>query len=232
MNSYSRVIKAQDVKLSDLRKETPAGFVRGLCDSPANEREETEGPSEEETARSQVVRGGAAEQEVARNKVEQQELADKAAYDEVVERINLDKRNLSMALESVTKLIRELGTLKEKRLESSEKEILDLVFQVAGKVIHREVNADREVILSVLRDAMRTMRGREDVRVRMNPEDYQYITETNPDVIAGYGDILIEQDEGIGRGETVIETHSEAVDARLDPQLDKIRDELYDEHRF
>ncbi len=219
MNSYSRIIKAQDVKLTDLREEARTGFVRGLCGSPADEREETGGQSAEGP-------------EIAVEETARKKAAEKKTYDGLMESIDRDKRNLSMASESVAKLIREIGTLKEKLLESSEKEILDLVFLIAGKVIHKEVNADREIILSVLRDAMRTMRGKEDVRVRMNPEDYRYITEANPDFLGSYGDIPIEKDEEIGRGGAVIEAHSGAVDARLDRQLDKIRETLYDEHRF
>ncbi|MBW2559661.1 MAG: hypothetical protein JRE40_02275 [Deltaproteobacteria bacterium] len=233
MNSYSRIIKARDVKLTDLQEETSTGFVRGHyspaedCKVVARQTEEGPTPAEEE-----IVGGDIAEIKAARKKAEQQEAAEKKAYEEVMEDMDLDKRNLSMALESVAKLIRELGALKEKLLERSEQEILDLVFLVAGKVIHKEVSADREVILSVLRDAMRSMRGKEDVRVRMNPEDYRYITETNPDFLGSYGEVSIEKDEEIGRGGAVVEAHSGVVDARLDQQLDKVRDGLYDEHRF
>jgi len=234
MNSYSRIIKAQDVKLTDPREETPTGFVRGLCDPPADEHEEVEIRTEEEpvSVQEETTGGEIAEREAARAKAAEREAAEKKAYEVVMEGVDLDKRNLSLASESVAKLIRELETLKEKLLERFEQEILDLVFLVAGKVIHREVNADREIILSVLRDAMKTMRGKEDVRVRMNPEDYRYITEANPDFLGSYGEVSIEKDEEIGRGGAVIEAHSGAVDARLDQQLGKVRDELYDEHRF
>jgi flagellar biosynthesis/type III secretory pathway protein FliH len=37
---------------------------------------------------------------------------------------------------------------------------------------------------------------------------------------------LIEKDEEIGQGGAVIETHSGIVDARLDQQLDKIKESL------
>lgn len=232
MNSYSRIIRSQDVKLTDLREEVPAGFVRGLCGSAADEREETGGQPERRGKIAQAAAGeGTAEEKAEERRAAAKKAADKKA-DELMESIDRDKRNLSIASESVVKLIRELESMKEKLLEGSEKEILDLVFLIAEKVIHKEVNADREIILSVLRDAMKTMRGKEDVRVRMNPEDYRYITEANPDFLGSYGDIMIEKDEEIGRGGAVIETQGGAVDARLDRQLDKVRETLYDKHRF
>ena len=234
MNSYSRIIKARDVKLTDPQEETPIGFVRGLCDPPVDACEEVEiraeegpAPAGEESAAEEI-----AQREVARTQAIEKEAAERRAYAEVMEGIDLEKRSLSMASESVAKLIRELGALKEELLARSEREILDLVFLVAGKVIHKEVGTDREIVLSVLRDAMKAMRGKEDVRVRVHPEDYRYITEANPDFLGSYGEVSIEKDEEIARGGAVIEAHSGAVDARLDRQLDKVRDGLYDEYRF
>ena len=157
---------------------------------------------------------------------------EKKAYDDLIANLERDRQHLSAASESVAKLLREVGSLREKLLAGAEKEILDLAFLIAGKVIHKEVDIDREIVLSVLRDAMRTMRGKDDVKIRMNPDDYRHITETNPDFLGSYGDITIERDETISRGGAIVETESGAVDARLDRQLDKVRDTLYDEHRF
>lgn len=239
MNSYSRIIKARDVKLTDPQEETPIGFVRGLCDPPADECEEVEiraeegpAPAGEETAAEEIAQREAARTDVIEKEAAEKQAAEKRVYEEMMEGIDLEKRNLSMASESVAKLVRELGALKEELLARSEREILDLVFLVAGKVIHKEVGTDREIVLSVLRDAMKTMRGKEDVRVRIHPEDYRYITEANPDFLGSYGEVSIEKDEEVGRGGAVIEAHSGAVDARLDRQLDKVRDGLYDEYRF
>ncbi|MBN2397383.1 MAG: flagellar assembly protein FliH [Deltaproteobacteria bacterium] len=235
MNSYSRIIKAEEVKLTEPPEETPGGFVRGLGTPPPDEREdrgkrpESEPVVEERLTAEEAV---STEREIARRRTAEREAAAKQAHDALMESVERDRRNLSMASESAAKLIRELETLKEKILESSEREILDLVFLIVEKVIHKEVSVDRDVVISVLREAMRTMRGKEDVRIRMNPEDYRYITETNPDFLGSYGDIIIERDEEIARGGTVIETQSGAVDARLDRQVGKIRDALYDEHGF
>ena len=122
--------------------------------------------------------------------------------------------------------------LKKQILEGSEKQILDLAFLIAGKVIHKEVSTGREVILSVLRDAMKNIQEREGIRIRLNPGDYRDIIEVKPDFFEIYGDISIEKDEGIGQGGAMIETNSGSVDARLDKQLNKIMESLCDEHRF
>ncbi|MBW2644634.1 MAG: hypothetical protein JRE23_00390 [Deltaproteobacteria bacterium] len=231
LSDSKKVIKAQDIKLTnppDTARHKQGGawgkaracFVRDICHIPANEADlnargnnmgvgsEIEGPGK---------------QIEERIKIAAKEAYDKGFSEGIIEGIEREKKELSLAAESVEKLVRELKILKEEFLKSSEKGIIDLAFSIAGKVIHKEVSTGREVVLSILKDAMKNMRERDGVVIRLNPGDYCYITEVKPDFLDNYGDILIEKDEEIGQGGAVIEAHSGVVDARLDQQLDKIK---------
>jgi len=221
-DSYN-VIRAQDVELMESREKTADGFIRGICRIPANEADSNACENNKDVE--------AEIEKIGKEEKQRIKIAEKDAYDRgfskgLGEGVDREKRELSFAAESVEKMIGELKMLKEELLKSSEKEIIGLAFLMAEKVIHKEVSADREVILSVLRDAIRNMRDNDGVRIRLNPEDYRYITEAKPDFLDNFGDILIEKDEKIGRGGAVIETHLGAVDARLDQQLNNIRDRM------
>ncbi|OPX39657.1 MAG: hypothetical protein B1H13_09315 [Desulfobacteraceae bacterium 4484_190.3] len=220
MHSSNRIIKAQDINLKDTKDKTLAGFIRGICHIPTNKADFN--------ARGNNMEYGFEIEEPGKQIEERIKTVAKEAYDRgfskgVKEGIDQEKTELSLATESVAKLIRELKIMKEELLKSSEKEIIDLAFSIAGKVIHKEVSTNREVVWSVLKDAMRNIRERDGVNIRMNPEDYRYITEAKPDLLDNFGDMSIKKDEGIGQGGVVIETHSGLVDARLDQQLEKIR---------
>ncbi|RLB94790.1 MAG: hypothetical protein DRH26_00190 [Deltaproteobacteria bacterium] len=250
MHLSNRIIKAQDVKQpagkirlpsvsprvsagrgglvrkrADSREETSVRFIRGICHIPAKDGRENyrDIPAEIKEIRKQTEE---------RIKIAEKNACDRGFSEGLREGIDREKRELSLVAESVGKLIRELKKQKKELLEGSEKEIIDLAFLIAGKVIHKEVSTDREVILSVLRDAMKNMKEREGVRVRLNPGDYSHIIELKPDFLDSYKDILIEKDEEIGQGGVMIETYSGVVDARLDQQLNKIMESLYDEHGF
>jgi len=224
MNSYSRIIKARDVKLTDAREEPRTGFVRGFGVPPGDDRLMREGLPGKAPA--------ITKEEAARETAARQAAADRRACEELKESLDRERKHLSLASESVAKLMRELEALKEKLLHEAEQEILNLVFLVAGKVVHREVQEDSDVILSVLRDAMKNVRVKEEIRIRMHPEDYRHMTEAHPDFLAGFGDIAIEKDEKIGRGGAIVESPAWEVDARVDQQMDKIRETLGDELRF
>ena len=165
---------------------------------------------------------------------EKVKIAEKEAYDKgflegIREGINREKKELALTVESVAKLVRELKMLKEKLWESSEREMIDLAFLIAGKVIHTEVSTSKEVILTVLKDTIRNIQDKEGIKIRLNPADYNYITEAKPDFPGSFcnmKNISIEKDEEIGRGGAMIETRWGEVDARLDQQLNKIRESL------
>jgi flagellar assembly protein FliH len=230
----NKVVKAQDIKLTDppatarheragSRNKAPGRFIRGICHIPSNK--------EDFNARKNKRDIDAEIEEPGKQVEERIKIAEKEAYNRgfskgLAEGIERKKRELSLAVESVAKLTRELKILKEELLKSSEKKIIDLVFLIAGKVIHKEVSTGREVVLSVLKDAMKNMQERDGVSICLNPEDHRYITEAKPDFLDSFGDILIEKDEKIGQGGAVIKTHSVTLDARLDQQLDKIREQV------
>jgi len=255
MHLSSRIIKARDVKLpdplagrtcspsdsprvntgskgqehgqTDPHKKEQDRFIRGICHIP--EKEAQVNPRENN-------RDISAEIEAIRKQAEEKiKTAEKAGYDSgfsegLKQGIDQEKKELSLSAQSVVKLISELKNLKKELLEGSEKEIIDLAFLIAGKVIHKEVSTGRQVILSVLRDALKNIQEREGVKILVNPADYRHITEVTPDFLDSYSDIVIEKDEKIGQGGAMIETNSGAVDAGLDQQLNKIMESLCDEH--
>ena len=213
----NRVIKAQDIKLTDSREKARARFIEIDFKAKSPDSREIDGDS---------IPVKEVEEKV---KIAEKEAYDKGFLEGIREGINREKKELALTVESVAKLVRELKMLKEKLLESSEREIIDLAFLIAGKVIHTEVSTSKEVILTVLKDTIRNIQDKEGIKIRLNPADYNYITEAKPDFPGSFcnmKNISIEKDEEIGRGGAMIETRWGEVDARLDQQLNKIRESL------
>ncbi|MBW2568190.1 MAG: hypothetical protein JRD93_05005 [Deltaproteobacteria bacterium] len=217
MSDSNKVVKARDIKLTDLP------VIAGIRHVPANKADFN--------ACENNTNSGFEIEESEQSIGKKIKIAAKEAYDRgfskgVTEGINREKGELSLAAESVAKLIGELKVLKKEFLKDSEKEIIDFVFLIARSVIHKEVSTGSEVLLSVLSDAMKNVQERDGISICLNPEDCRYITEAKPDFLNSFGDILIEKDEEIGRGGVVIKTRFGTLDARLDQQLNKIRESL------
>jgi flagellar assembly protein FliH len=146
----------------------------------------------------------------------------------------LEKKETLLSVQAVNALIYELSELKKNMLEAAEEQILQLVLAITQKVIHMEVKTNREIIQNVLKAAMRNIVDRENMKVRVHPQDFQYIQEIKSDFLQsfdGIKNIVFEEDSSILRGGAIIETIFGEVDARLDHQYNEIKSSMTISHR-
>lgn len=218
MNLSNKIIKAHDIKLTESKEKLQPRFIKINF--------QTKDKSDDKD-RNKI------RHDIIAKRKEIKDACDKAFSEGLREGIDQEKKKLSMAMESVAKLIKDLKILKNEFLKNSEKEIIDLIFLIAERVIHKEVSTSKDIIISVLRDTVKNINDREGVKIRLNPKDYNYVMEIVPDFLDKFCDMknkLIEEDEEIGQGGAVIETYSGEIDARLDHQLDKIKKTLISTH--
>jgi flagellar assembly protein FliH len=218
-NLSKKVIKCKNVDLVNAVESTKAEFVRfystGGGDIGINADK----------------RGSAAYNSIETETISSIEKLKKEAYakgysEGIREGAEDEKKRLLQAAEALTNSMKELDRLRKEILESNEDKILNLVFSVTEKVIHKEVTTNRDIVHDVLKSAVKQVIDKEGIKVRLNPEDYRYILEINPGIIDSFDDIRnlsVVEDNSIKRGGVVIETSSGEVDARLDQQLHEVR---------
>ena len=128
-------------------------------------------------------------------------------------------------LESV---IRELERVKERKIEELLPEIVDLSLDIARKIIHRKIEQDREIIVSVVREAIHRLGREETMTIRVNPADYDTMI-SNIEVLreeTRLRDVTVEPSASVSPGGCTIETPSGEVDARVEEQIREIRDAI------
>jgi flagellar assembly protein FliH len=136
------------------------------------------------------------------------------------------KLEAAQTVQTLTVLIQELNDLRQNILEKAESQILELALAVAQKVIHTEVSTRREIIQGVLKDAIRSIVDRDNMKIHVHPQDFQYMMEIKADFLSsfdGVKNIVFEEDEAIRRGGAVVETLFGEVDARIDQQFNEIK---------
>jgi flagellar assembly protein FliH len=144
------------------------------------------------------------------------------------------KKETIQGLQTLNALIRDISGLKTAMLEAAEQQILELVLAVAEKVIHMETTTNRDVIRNVLRAAMKSIVDRENMKIRVHPQDFQYMLEIKSDFLKnfdGIKNIVFEEDASITRGGAVVETMFGEVDARVDQQYNEIKSVMTLAHR-
>jgi len=159
-------------------------------------------------------------------KLIEQKSYEKGLSDGVQKGRELQKNENLQALQAMASIVKETSKLKKSILENAEQQIIQLALAVTEKVIHLEVTTNREVIRCVLKEAIKNIGDRENMKIRVHPQDFHFMLEIKSEFLHdfdGIRNIVFEEDESILRGGAIIETLCGEVDARLDQQFNEIK---------
>lgn len=159
-------------------------------------------------------------------RMNEQECYERGLSDGIRKGRELEKNDALQTLQAMSVIVKEMSALKKNTLQNLEGEIVQLSLAVAEKVIHLEATTNREVIRGVLKEAIKNIGDRENMKIRVHPQDFHFMIEIKSDFLRGFDGIrnlTFAEDESIQRGGAIIETIFGEVDARLDQQYHEIK---------
>lgn len=161
-------------------------------------------------------------QRQGRQKLEEAKQQAEAVRDEA--RKQGRKEGLEECMEELAKARAEYGKLRGR----AEQDMVTLAFQIARRIIGHAIEVHPEVVRDIIGEALVTARGRRQIEVRVHPDD-QEMVEAERQRYARELDgvpVYFEADAALERGDCVIETESGRIDARLETQLEVLREAL------
>jgi flagellar assembly protein FliH len=140
---------------------------------------------------------------------------------------DLEQENTNEMLKKSEEFIKILSSLEEKisNYESSFDHIVaEVSLKIAEKVIQSHI-PEKESMLALIKSAAQKIIGANEIVIRLNPEDYQLLTPSDYDGLAGnkFTKINFDITQKVERGGCFIETEIGNVDARIDSQLELLR---------
>jgi flagellar assembly protein FliH len=140
--------------------------------------------------------------------------------------IEFQKKEALPALNAVATMTKMIPLIKKETIEKKEEQIVMLAIAIAEKIINQEVATRKEIILGVLKGALKNIAETDGMKIRINPQDFRYMMEIKKDFIQsfdGIRNVVFEEDASIKRGGAIVETMFGEVDARLESQLQEIK---------
>jgi len=123
--------------------------------------------------------------------------------------------------------ILELGKLRSFLYAQVEREVVKLAVEVAKKIVHREIQVDKDIIQTLVRVALSHVAEKSAVTVHLSPADYSYLLEQRAELSQSEGrDISLLADKSIERGGCLIQTECGDIDARIEEKFKEV------EHAF
>ncbi len=123
--------------------------------------------------------------------------------------------------------LRRLGRLVEgarlehrRILREAEEQLLVLALAAAGHILGRRLEADeQDLVAAFLAEALREAEGATVVRIRVNPQDYDFVRSV---VAERYGDLGVLADPRVEVGGCVVETASALIDSAPSERLRQV----------
>ncbi len=141
----------------------------------------------------------------------------------------LGTKRAMKVIEHMETLLRAFSRLREELIREHEREILGLILAVVKKILHDQVALDEKVIREAVLQAVFIATDKSTISVRLNPEDCVSVEGLKADFFARVKELRtlkIVQDPSITRGGCFLETPCGSVDARIETQLECIRQSL------
>jgi flagellar assembly protein FliH len=114
-------------------------------------------------------------------------------------------------------------------IEESETQIINLVLLIAKKVIKVISENQKNVVINNVIQALRKLKSRGDVVIRVNLSDLDLTTEHIKDfmgMVENVKSITVLEDSSVDKGGCIIETDFGQIDARISSQLHEIEENI------
>jgi flagellar assembly protein FliH len=134
-------------------------------------------------------------------------------------------------IERVRTVLERAQSRREEILEETEQQIVDLVLLMTRKVIKLISETQKDVVKANVKEALRKVRGRGNIIIRVNLADIKLTTEHVSSFIQkmeGARGIQVAEDSTVDPGGCIIETDFGEIDARISSQIAELESKILD----
>lgn len=139
---------------------------------------------------------------------------------------NLEAQRLTDRLHTI---IERMMDKRQEILAETEQQIVDLVLLMTRKIVKVISENQKNIVVSNVVQALRKVKGRGDVIIRVNLADVAMTTQHIKDFLStaeNIKNISVVEDSTVDRGGCIIETDFGAIDARIASQLNEIEQKI------
>lgn len=127
------------------------------------------------------------------------------------------------------KILEAVMSRREEILNETEQQIVELVLLMTRKVIKIISENQRQVVVANILQALKKVRGRGEVTLRVNLQDVNLSTQHIQDFIKQVENIkgiTVIEDSSVDKGGCIVETDFGAIDARISSQLSELESKI------
>jgi flagellar assembly protein FliH len=139
------------------------------------------------------------------------------------------RRQLASVLSALQQAVEEIHHSRQAWLTQWEASGIHVAAAIAQRVVRRELHAQPEISVALLREALELAAGSSTVRVHLNPADRQAMggqIDAVLGALTGLGTPELIDDPTISRGGCRVDTQFGSIDQQFEAQIARIEEEL------
>jgi flagellar assembly protein FliH len=139
-----------------------------------------------------------------------------------------NQEELKAALKQIADLMHSLKDIHESLYQELEDSAVEVVFEAVAKIIGHAAT-DKDMVYNITREAIERVKGRNKIIIRVSTHDYDMIKTAlshaeNSDL--HNSNLTVIADNLVQLGGCLIETEAGSLDARLEIQMQRLKDAL------
>lgn len=151
--------------------------------------------------------------------------------EQATELINTTQEQTKRLILEAENILLEAKIEREKIIKETKSMLIDLCLLMAKKVVKVECQRNKNVILKNLEEALKKVKGQEEMTIRVNFSDLKCLEGHKKRLISSIPKlegIRFEEDETVEPGGCKIETNFGFIDARIKTQIENLEERLYE----
>jgi flagellar assembly protein FliH len=139
------------------------------------------------------------------------------------------RREVERLVDTLQKIISAAIDKRNEIIQESETQVINLVLLISKKVIKVISENQRNVVINNVVQALRKLKSRGDVVIRVNLDDVELTSDHINDfmkMVENVKSVTVLEDSSVDRGGCIIETDFGQIDARISSQLHEIEEKI------
>lgn len=139
------------------------------------------------------------------------------------------KKEVNRLIDRSHKILEAVLNRREQILNETEEQIIQLVLLMTRKVVKVMSENQKSVVMANVLSALKKVKARGDVTIRVNLEDVKLTTEHIKDFteqVESVSGITVVEDSSVEKGGCIVETDFGAIDARISSQLSELESKI------
>lgn len=161
-----------------------------------------------------------------KEKLAEEAIGKKAYEDGFVSGEKAGEQKAAILIESLEKLIEEFTAFSGNLVEDLEQQVLALSSAIARKIIIEEISLNPEVIVTMVKEALKRLQRTGSITIKVNPAIYDLLTEKKPELIKIREGVILDVDPHLPVTGPLIIGEAEEIVTDIDSLLTNIMEEM------